>query len=120
MQRDPFDIVNVYIHYYRQTHKIKDKKFLLDGIDYSKDTFENEYLSEFIEDVKEYKKNINDPEKIKVYDSSDTAIDDDIYVLKIGGTECKYCYTIIPLIQFISTINDWHKINWKIEKIVSL
>ena len=120
---DGFELYNVYVLYYRRRYKTE-KDFVfkeLNDIDYKRQhTYDSDFMYEFIEEIQEYKKNKDNSDMVSVFDPNDIDVDGDIYELLIDFNQHKICKTLIPLLKYILTLDNWETINWKIEKLVEI
>ena len=117
------ELYNIFVMYYHRRYKIE-KDFLfkeLNDIDYKRQaTYDSNFMYEFIEEIQEYKKYKDDYDMVGVFDSNDIDVDGDVYELLIDFNQHKVCKTLIPLLQYILTLDNWETINWKIEKLIEI
>ena len=79
-------------------------------------------MNSLFEEIEIEKENSSDVKKITIYDKNDKNIEnyDYMYVLEIGEKKeiCKVCYTLMPLIKYVSVVCDWSHNKWKIYKLI--
>ena len=120
---DGFELYNVYVLYYHRRYKTeKDLVFKeLNDIDYKRQhTYDSDFMYEFIEEIQEYKKNKDNSDMVGVFNPNDIDVDGNIYELLIDFNQHKICKTLIPLLKYILTLENWETIKWKIEKLVEI
>ncbi len=115
MLNDIYNIMNVYIYYYRNIYDIKNEDFVLDNIDYTKKKFSNKYMSLIMDHIDIYKKQKN-KDMLKLLDPNniDTICYEKMYVLKIDNKDHKVCKILHPLMEYISKYSNWTDMNWRI------
>ena len=54
------------------------------------------------------------------YEDPDTQEFDAAYILEVNGKQEKMCYSLLPLIRYVSLIPDWAIIKWNIYKVQAM
>ena len=118
-----FDIINIFLVYYKRANENEDVISKLKEIDYTKGTFENKFMDVFFNAIEKEKKNKHDIKEITIYnpvDKEEYNNYDYMYVLEIKKKKHKLCHTLMPLIRYVSLIKSWPRIEWKIYQLRSL
>ena len=111
------NLLNVYNCYFKQVHEKKKESTLFDDIDYEKDEATNKCMEFLYEEIIKFNKSIEE-DKDLLYNPNDPEVDINIwkemYVLYIESEQKYTCKYILPLLQFVSTL-DWTNLIWNIK-----
>jgi len=112
------NMINVFIMYYQQLYKKKESMF--ENVDMKNDISTNRQMELLYEYVKEYNDNQKmNPELADIYDIDDINQDEYeiLYLLLINDTITKISPCMLSLLYYISDMENWQTINWKITTI---
>ncbi len=108
------DLMNIFLVYFKTLFKREPNLNMFDGVDEDQKDFTNRHMELFYEELLKYKENINDEQKITIYQLEDIDINscDELYILKYNDKEYG-CQFLIPLMSLLSDFN-WRGEDWSI------
>jgi hypothetical protein len=112
--------LNVFLCYYKQLFNKDSNVNMFHNVDNSEDlNSTNRCMEMLFDEMEKYKLREENDELIMLSNPEDLNPDeikidecDELYVLTINNKEDKICQTLLPLLMYISSMDEWEKINW--------
>lgn len=112
-------LLNVFTCYYKQLYCTNQESTMFENIDYTKNDSTNKCMEFMYEEMFKFNRS-SEIDKDILYDPDNEYIDinkcDELYVLYLDSEPKYTCKYLLPLVQYIGTLN-WSVINWSIIKI---